>query len=407
MILLSGVKVIDGIGNNPVDHQSVLIDGTKIRWIGKQEDWNNPGEAIEIINLQDKTLLPGLIDCHVHILENPDPAAIPYPGPYQAQRVLINSTNNTRKTLEAGFTTVRDMMAPNELIFPLRDSIAAGEIDGPRILASGKCITITGGHGTQFGPEGVIEADGEEEVLKAVRSQLKAGADVIKIMATRPALSKPYYGREAYQVDEMRAGIDEAHRAGVKVAAHCHSIVSGIKNAILAGADSIEHAAPLDDEAIDLMLEHGTFMVPTLSVSAGLQECIDQKLFPYPAEALKRAQGLAEETTQAVSRAYARGVKIALGTDASMPNVFHGNNGREFEMLVACGLSPMDALVAGTMNSAENIGMENEIGSISVGKTADLVVVDGDPSQAIRILQEQDRILMVFKEGQIKVDRRK
>ena len=407
MILLTGVKVIDGMGNNPVDNQNILIDGSRIRWIGKQEDWNNPGVPIETINLQAKTLLPGLIDCHVHILENPDPVAIPYPGPYQAQRILINSTNYARKTLEAGFTTVRDMMAPNELIFALRDSIAANEIEGPRILASGKCITITGGHGTQYGPEGVIEADGEQEVLKAVRLQLKAGADLIKIMATRPALSKPFYGREAYQVQEMRAGVDEAHRAGVKVAAHCHSIVSGVKNAILAGVDSLEHSAPLDDEALDLMLEHGTFMVPTLSVSTGLQECIDQQLFPYPPEALKRAQGLAEETTQAVSKAYTRGVKIALGTDASMPNVFHGNNAREFEMMVACGMSPLDALVAGTMNAAENKGRENEIGSISVGKLADLVVVDGDPLQDIRILQDMSKILMVFKEGQIKVDRRK
>jgi imidazolonepropionase-like amidohydrolase len=407
MMLLTGVKVIDGIGNNPVDNQSILIEGSKIRWIGKQEEWKNSGEPIESINLQGKTLLPGLIDCHVHILENPDPTAVPYPGPYQAQRILINSTHYTRKTLEAGFTTVRDMMAPNELIFALRDSIAAGEIEGPRILASGKCITITGWHGTQYGPQGVIEADGELEVLKAVRSQLKAGADLIKIMATRPALSKPFYGREAYQVQEMRLGVDEAHRAGVKVAAHCHSIVSGIKIAVLAGVDSIEHSAPLDDEAIDLMLEHGTYMVPTLSVSAGLQECIDQQIFPYPPGALKRAQELAEETTQAVSEAYARGVKIALGTDASMPNVFHGNNALEFEMMVACGMSPMDALVAGTMNAAENIGRENEIGSISVGKLADLVVVDGDPLQDVRILQEMNRILLVFKEGQIKVDRRK
>ena len=407
MILLTGVKIIDGMRNIPVENQSILIDGSIIRWIGEQVNRNKPGEPIEIINLQGKTILPGLIDCHVHILENPDPAAIPYTGPYQAQRILINSTNYAHKTLEAGFTTVRDMMAPNVLIFALRDSIAAGEIDGPRILASGKCITITGGHGTQFGPDGFIEADGEEEVLSAVRSQLKAGADLIKIMATRPALSKPFYGREAYQLHEMKAGVDEAHRAGVKVAAHCHSIVSGVKNAILAGVDSIEHSAPLDDDVINLMLEHGTFMVPTLSVSAGLQECIDQQLFPYPPGALKRALGLAEETTQAVSKAYARGVKIALGTDASMPNVFHGNNAREFELMVGCGMSPMDALVAGTMNAAENIGRENEIGSISVGKLADLVVVDGDPLQDIRILQDKNRILMVFKEGQIKVDRRK
>jgi imidazolonepropionase-like amidohydrolase len=407
MILLTGVRVIDGTGNKPEDNQSVLIEDTTMKWVGNTQGLDNPGDGLEKIELQGKTLLPGLIDCHVHILYSPDPDDSPYPGPYQQQRILLNSTNYAQMTLEAGFTTVRDMMAPNELIFALRDSIAAGEIEGPRILASGKCITITGGHGTQFGPDGFIEADGEQEVLKAVRSQLKAGADFIKIMVSRPALSRPFYGREAYQVSEMQAGIDEAHRAGVKVAAHCHSIISGVRNAILAGADSIEHSAPLDDETIDLMLEHGTFMVPTLSVSAGLQECIDQKQFPYPSGALKRALGLADETVQAVSKAYARGVKIALGTDASMPRVFHGNNAREFELMAECGLSPTDALVAGTMYAAHNIGKENEIGTISVGKLADLVVVDGDPLQDIRILQHKNRILMVIKDGQIKVDRRK
>ena len=407
MILLSGARVIDGTGSDPVDNQDILIDDSIIKWIGEKQGWQDPSQPIEKIDLNGKTLLPGFIDCHVHILYNPDPAAIPYPGPYQAQRELLNSVNYARKTLDAGFTTVRDVMAPNEMIFALRDAIAADEIDGPRILASGKCITITGGHGTQFGPEGVIEADGELEVLQAVRSQLKAGADLIKIMVTRPALSKPFYGREAYQVCEMKAGVDEAHRSGVKVAAHCHSIVSGVKNAIMAGIDSIEHSAPLDDETLDLMLEHGTFMVPTLSVSPGLEECIDQQLFPYPPGALKRARELAKETTLAVSKAYDKGVKIALGTDASMPLVFHGNNAREFELMVACGMSPMHAIVAGTMNAAQNLGIEAETGTISIGKLADLVVVDGDPLQDIRILQDKTRIFMVFKKGQIKVDLRK
>jgi imidazolonepropionase-like amidohydrolase len=352
------------------------------------------------------TLLPGLIDCHVHILGDPDPASKPYAGPYPVGTAILRGAKHARQTLEAGFTTVQDMMSPNEAIFPLRDSIAAGETAGSRILAAGKCITITGGHGIQYGPGNAIEADGPDEVFKAVREQIKAGADVIKIMATRPAFSPPYRGREAYQVEELEPGIAEAHRAGLRVCAHAHSILGGIRNAVLAGVDSVEHGAPTDDAVLEMMAARGTFLVPTLSVSPALEECVEEGSFPYPPEVIDVERRLAAATGETVARAQELGVKIALGSDAAMPRVWHGGNARELELLVDFGLTPMEAIVAGTGSAAENVGRAADLGTVEPGKLADLVVVDGDPLADICVLQDKERIKLVLREGRIAVDRR-
>jgi imidazolonepropionase-like amidohydrolase len=406
MQILFGAKIIDGTGAPPSAEKIVVIKDRKIRFVGDEKDFDKTDQEIQRINLSGFTLLPGLIDCHVHITSNPDVSTAPFTGPYAKGRMILFGAQSARKTLEAGFTTVQDMMASNDVIFPLRDSIAAGETKGARILASGKCITITGGHGTQMWGDGAIEADGPQEVLKAVRTQIKAGADLIKIMASRPAFSPPYYGREAYQVEEMRPGVEEAHRAGLRVCAHSHSKISAMKNAILAGVDSVEHAAPVDREIIEMMLERGTFMVPTMSVSAGLQETVEDGTYPYGEEALKRSLGLAKETEEAVAWAHQAGVNLALGTDAAMPRVWHGGNARELELFVECGLSPMQALLTATSKAAQNIGRESQLGTIEAGKLADLVVVDGNPLADIRILQDQARIKIVFKEGDIVIDRR-
>ena len=405
MILLKNATLIDGNGAPPRGGMHVLINEQRIVSITSSTDTPVPSENVQEINLAGKYLLPGFIDCHVHILFDPDPKAIPLVGPGAPYRLTLRGAQNARLTLEAGFTTVADMMSPNEAIFALRDAIAAGEIPGPRIIASGKCITITGGHGTQYGLDAYIEADGEQEVFKAVRQQIKAGADTIKLMASRPALSPPYRGREAYQAEEMIPGIKEAQRAGLRVHAHAHSIVSAIRQAVLAGVDSVEHCAPVNEEVIKMMRDQGTFMVPTLSVSAGLEESIRDGSFPYGEKAMQRSLGLAQETSEAVALAYKRGVPLALGTDASMPYVWHGKNAREFELLVNCGVSPMDALVAGTSAAAKNLGIFHETGNIAIGKLADLVVVDGDPLKDIRILQDPNAIKLVLKAGQVAVNR--
>jgi imidazolonepropionase-like amidohydrolase len=405
-LLLTGARLIDGTGAGPLEDTAVLIENERIAGVGAEQELDLPQEGVERLDLAGKTLLPGLIDCHVHILGDPDPGSKPYTGPYPIGTSILRGAKHARQTLEAGFTTVQDMMSANEAIFPLRDSIAAGETVGARILAAGKCITITGGHGTQFGPGGAIEADGPHEVFKAVRAQLRAGADVIKVMVTRPAFSPPFRGREAYQVEELLPGVAEAHRAGVRVCAHAHSILAGIRNSVLAGVDSVEHGSPTDDEVLGMMAERGTFLVPTLSVSAGLEECLGEGSFPYPPEVIEVDRRLAENSKKTVARARDLGVKIALGSDAAMPRVWHGGNARELELLVDCGLTSMEAIVAGTGAAAENLGRKDDLGTVEPGRRADLVVVDGDPLADICVLQDKERIVLVFREGQAVIDRR-
>ena len=405
-LLLKNARIIDGNGGTPLDGQSVLVRDGRIAEIAPSASLPTSGDANEI-DLNGKTLLPGFIDCHVHILGNPDPRLAPHPSnvpirdeAYLRGRSLLEAINACRKTLFAGFTTIRDLGAPNE-VFALRDSIAAGEHIGPRILSAGKGITHTGGHGTEYSNDMAHVADGADEVLKAIRYQAVAGADAIKIIGgTRPALSPPFRGRDGYITEELIPGVQEAHRAGIKVAAHAHSHTEGIKNCIRAGVDSIEHGFPLDEEAADMMAGRGTFLCPTLSVNPAAQQAIDEGLWTYPGseEQMKRMEAYARETVVLAKRA---GVNIALGTDAAMPLVFHGDNAHEFELMVEYGLTPMEAIVAGTRNAADNIGLLDEIGTIEVGKTADLVAVEGDPLEDIATLRDANNIALVMKAGLI------
>ncbi|MBK9745554.1 MAG: amidohydrolase family protein [Chloroflexi bacterium] len=415
-VLLTNARVIDCTGAPPRSGQAVLLRGKRIAAVGAEAAVRRdlPPET-PVIDLAGKTLLPGFIDCHVHIMWNPDPTAppqrmssVPVRGlGYWNSRGLLYALTACRLTLEAGFTTIQDMMAPNDQIFALRDALAAGEFSGPRLLASGMCITHTGGHGTEMlnGQDVAYIADGPDEVFKAVRQQLNAGADLIKIMGgTRPALSAPYRGRPGYTVEEMQPAIEEAHRAGVRVAAHAHSDTQGIKNCIQAGVDSVEHGFPLDEEGATWMIERGTFLVPTLSVNPAALEAIARGIWTYKGSEA-HVQRMADMAPKTIELAHRLGVQIAFGTDAAMPLVMHGGNAREFELLVDYGLTPMEALLTATRNAAQNLHLDDQLGTIEAGKIADLVVVDGDPLADIRLLQNLDRIKLVFKDGQAVVSR--
>lgn len=412
MLLLTNARLIDCTGAAPKDNQALLLDGRRIHAIGPEASLDIPPDT-QRIDLRGRTVLPGFMDCHVHIIWNPDPN-VPNVRPskiplrdeaYIDSRSLLLAVNNCRKTIEAGFTTIQDLAAPNHIIFALRDAIAAGEHVGPRILASGHCITHTGGHGTEGSMTGTWVADTPEEVFKAVRKQIVAGADCIKYMGgTRPALSAPFRGREGYTTEEMRPGVDEAHRAGLKVRVHAHSSTQGIKNSIMARVDSIEHGFPLDKEGADMMVELGTFLCPTLSVNPAALKAIEMGVWSYPGseDQIRRMADLAPKTIDLAVKA---GVKIALGTDAAMPMVLHGGNAWEFELMADYGLTNMQSILAGTRNAAENLGLLDDLGTLEAGKLADLVVVDGDPLADIRILQDLEKIRLVMKEGKVVIDR--
>jgi imidazolonepropionase-like amidohydrolase len=304
----------------------------------------------------------------------------------------IRGVLNAELTLQAGITTVRDCGAANEIVIELAKAIEARMIPGPKIRASGRVVTMTGGHGHFIGRE----ADGVDEVRKATRAEIKAGAHFIKAMATGGVLTPGVDPTQtAFQVEELEAVAQEAHKAGRRTA--CHAIGNaGIKNALRAGIDSIEHGFYLDDEAIDLFLEKGAYLVPTLIAVDQIVKNGEARGIPDWVVRKAAAEG---EHHEASFRAAAKsGLKIAAGTDAGTPFNPHGDLNLEIVKMVEFGLSPMQALVAATRNAAENLDVLSSVGTVEEGKAADLIMVDGDPLDDITAVQ---RVTFVAKDGQI------
>lgn len=400
--MITGVTLIDGTGSSPVESATVLIAADHIAAVGKDGELPASGGPVEHWHLPNLTLLPGLIDAHVHILEDEDPRDPFYPVP-SSETFALHGARNARLTLEAGFTTVRDVAAVNRTIFALRQAIADGTLSGPRIVASGKCLTVTGGHGTEYGFPMAWEVDTAEEFRKAVRKQLKAGADFIKVIATRSSFTPPYQGMPAFSVEELLPGIEEAHAAGLLVAAHASVNVEGIRNTVEAGVDTVEHGSPADDSTLDVMKAKGTMLVPTICVwAAVLERCAQGKFKGPPAlrEILPQRYAAVLDT---VRRARDRGIPIVLGTDA--PAVPHGTNAAEFGLLIEAGLSPMETIVAATANAARACGRGADLGTIEPGKLADCILVDGDPLQSVSILSDKERIKLVLQNGKVVVNR--
>lgn len=353
-------------------------------------------DGAERIELGDATLLPGFIDAHTHLTHEIAPGFDVAPVRQTAVDIAILGVANAYKTLSAGFTTVRDVGSAGFADVALMRAIDRGTVLGPRIIPAGHALGITGGHCdiTGFAP-GIMEldpqhgiADGPDAFTRAVREQLKYGARVIKICATAGVLSfEESVGAQQMSDVELRAVVEEANRHGIKVAAHAHGVV-GIKAAIRAGVASIDHGSILDDEAIALMKMHGTWLVPTRALGALIN------LDALPPLLRAKAENILPMADASFRKAVAAGVKVALGTDAAvMP---HGMNAREFAVMVAAGMSPLEALRAGTMNGADLLGTADR-GELAVGKLADIVAVPGNPLEDI---SATERPVLVMKGGQ-------
>lgn len=398
VVVIQAARLIDGRGGEPLAPAMVRVEGGRISAVASSLPV--PSGA-RVLNLGDATLLPGFIDLHTHLTGRSDvhwEDALVKTTP--AEEALWGA-HNALITLLAGFTTVRDM-GPNwpYTDVALRNAIEAGAVPGPRMLVAGAYVSSTGGAGdaSQFSPYVQVPlvhnlADGPEEITKAVRTNFKNGADFIKILATGAVLSKGILpGAQQYSDEEMRAAVVEARRWGRDVAAHAHG-TEGIKAAIRAGVHTIDHGSGLDDEAVAMLkAQPTTYYVPTLALmSANLDEEGSTTIPPAEMERMRKIRAMAEGGFR---RALAAGLPIGLGTDA--PVIAHGQNAREFRTRVRLGEKPMASLVSATRLNAEIIHMQDRIGTVEVGKLADLVAVPGNPLADITVTE---RVGFVMKGG--------
>jgi imidazolonepropionase-like amidohydrolase len=399
MIILKNLNLI-GPEGVLLENKSVVIEETKIKEIA---DGNvNVPTNVEAIDMKGYTILPGLIDTHLHLGWNGEPdievAMLKELLPMASLKAYVNA----RDDLMAGFTTVRALGDRGYLDVALKKAIEKGIVDGPRMKVAGQPISMTGGHGDMWlAPEvsasgfGVI-ADGLDEMRKAARYQIKMGADFIKLMATGGVMSEgDEPGSAQLSEEEMKVAIKEAHKAGRKSAAHAQG-TEGIKNAVRAGIDSIEHGIFLDEEAIQMMKENGVFLVPTLSAVFNIKK--HGKEAGIPEFAVRKVEQIMERHVESFKMAYKGGVKIALGTDAATPFNKHGENAQELELMVNAGMTPKDAITAATKGGAELLGMEDMVGTLEAGKEADIIAVEGNPLEDVTLLKD---VKFVMKAGKI------
>jgi imidazolonepropionase-like amidohydrolase len=393
--------LIDPDSGTVLTNQVIMIMSGKIQAIGPALAL--PADA-KVIDLSDKTVLPGLIDCHTHLADG-----VLDPEPFNhlrksASQTVLESVPNARAMLLSGFTSVRDVgtyRALNDIA--LRDSIARGDVIGPRMFVAGAYITITGGAGAMTGqaPDVILpwdfnygEANSPWEVRQKVRLLAHNGADVIKMLSTGAVLT---HGSSPASIEfteeELLAGVEEAKNFGLKVAVHAHA-AQGIRNAILAGAASVEHAENLDDEIIAMAKQHGTY----LDMDIYDDECIQAqgKTGLEPADFLEHDAALGKIQRENFGKAVRAGVKMAFGTDAGV--CAYGTSGKQFAFMVKYGMTPMQAIQAATSNAADLLGHSGEIGSIKVGKYADLIAVSGDPLKDISLLEN---VPWVMKNGTV------
>lgn len=379
--------------------KTLVIEGNRI--VEVRDGFVGEGR---IVDLRDSFVLPGLIDSHVHLTGQQNPnGRLEEVTQSNAEQAMVGA-RYARRTLMAGFTTVADLGGSNEAVFALRDAIRRGDVPGPRVIASGQSVSIHGGHGDINGfredvmhllsPESVCS--GPEDCMRAVRLQVRSGADIIKITATGGVLSNTAAGLgQQFSDAELAAIVDAGHRMGRQVTAHAHG-ADGINSFLRAGGDSIEHGTFLDDQSIRLMRREGVWLVPTLLAGDFVARVASgPDNFFTPAQTAK-AMEAGPRMLDMARRAHEGGVRIAFGTDSGVSA--HGDNAQEFALLTRAGLTPLEAIQAATVGAAAHLGISDEAGRIAPGLPADLVAVSGDP---LADVTELERVRFVMKGGAI------
>lgn len=377
--------LIDGISDAPKKDQLIIIEDDKIIQI---EEYHEINEDVIHANV----VTPGFFNCHVHILY---PVGFKFDTQFSLMEKAFYAQKHCKEYLESGVTFIRVVGTEENYDLQIKEAIENHVIEGPHMYCASKVICMTGGHGWQEG----IEADGKDACLKAVRTQLRSGVDLIKIMATGGVMTKGVEpGNAQFTVDEMKVMIEEAHKTGRKTATHAQGL-QGIKNALYAGIDSIEHGCFLDDECLERMKEQNTFLVPTLCapqciIDKGVENGVAQYM-------VDKTLKVKDAHVESVKKAYEKGIPIALGTDAGTPFNYHNNTAYEMELLARLNIPNMDILKMATINSARCVGVEKDYGSIEVGKQADLVCLNENPLENISNVRKINRVIQ---SGKIVVD---
>ena len=398
LVVVRAGHLLDVKTGNTLNGQAIVIEGDKIISVGPASDMKAvPGT--EIIDLPSATVLPGLIDAHTHLTFEPEQLGYESLG-ISVPREALTGAKNARITLNAGFTTVRNVGASGYSDVALRDAINSGDVPGPRMIVSGPALGITGGHCDdnllpfEYHHEAEGVADGVEAVQHKVREVIKYGADVIKICATGGVMSKgDDPNASQYTLEEMKAIVAEAHRLGRKVAAHAHG-AEGVRWASIAGVDSIEHGHLMDDESIATLKKNGTYIVPTLYLMDWNRDNLGKRNAPdYMVRKMKDVSAVGQNN---LKKAFAAGLKVGFGTDAAVYP--HGLNAHEFGVYVRLGMTPLQAIQTSTVNDADLLGWSNKVGTLEPGKWADVIAVDGDPLKDVTTLEH---VKFVMKGGTV------
>ena len=401
-------QIIDGTGREPIANGALLVRGNRIIAVGQERDVPRPGQPHTSINAHGGTILPGLIDTHVHFMLEGLNLAQSMATPFSL--VFYQAIDRMRRTLDAGITSVRDAGGTD---LGMKMAVEQGLIPGPRMQISISVLTTTGGHadfwmrsGLQYDlvppypghPGTSLVCDGVEEVRKKVRELLRAGAEVIKVCATGGVASPTDHPDfTQFTPEELAVMVQEgAYRGGIKVMAHAQG-AEGIKNAIRAGIHSIEHGIFLDDEGIELMLAHGTYLVPTLVAPIGVLEAAEKG--DVSEWAVRKARETVEIHSENIAKAYRAGVHVAMGTDGGV--VPHGTNLRELGLMADIGMPPMDVIVSTTRLAAECLGWQDRLGTLAAGKLADIIITRTNPLTELKSLANPDNIVLVMKDGQV------